>query len=159
MKIGDIAAAVGKGLVAGAVGTAAITGSTMLAQRLAGQERSSAPADATEKVLGIEPKGEAEKERLSTVAHWGYGTAWGVPRGLMALAGLGGLTATMAHFAAVWGSELAMLPRLKVAPPVARWGRKELALDAVHHLVYAGATTAAFRFLDRRTERRELEAA
>jgi hypothetical protein len=159
MKTGDIAAAVGKGLIAGAVGTAALTVSTLLAQKLAGQEPSSAPADATDKLLGVEPKGEQEKQRLTTVVHWLYGSSWGVPRGLFGLAGLRGLKATVAHFASVWGSEMVMLPRMKLAPPVTRWGKKELALDAVHHLVYAGAASAAFRFLDRRTSRTTVESA
>ena len=58
MKIGDVASAIGKGLVAGAAGMVAITVSQMLAQKLVGQEFSTAPAEATEKVLGVEPKGE-----------------------------------------------------------------------------------------------------
>ncbi|HEY7607501.1 MAG TPA: hypothetical protein VID07_12115 [Actinomycetes bacterium] len=78
MKPGDIAAAAGKGLAAGAVGTIAITASQLLAQKLAGQEASSAPAEAVEKLVGVEPKGEHEEQRLTTIVHMAYGTGWGV---------------------------------------------------------------------------------
>jgi hypothetical protein len=159
MKIGDVASAVGKGLVAGAVGTLAITATTMIANKLRNEEPSTTPAEAGEKVLGIDPRGPEEEQRLNNVMHVGYGVAWGVPRGLMAVIGLRGLWATLTHFAAVWGTALGMLPGLKLAPPPTKWGKKELAIDALHHLVYAGATTAAFTFLDRRSERSRLQAA
>ena len=50
-KAGDLASAIGKGLVAGAAGTVAITASQLLAQRVLGQEESSAPADAENTTL------------------------------------------------------------------------------------------------------------
>ncbi len=67
------------------------------------------------------------------------------------MAGLTGPPAAAAHFAAVWGSGLVMLPALGVAPPVREWGAKALLTDACHHLVYAVATTAAYGFLTRRS--------
>jgi hypothetical protein len=42
-----------------------------------------------------------------------------------------------------------MLPALEVAPPLTEWGAKEIAVDALHHLVYAAATGAAYSLLDR----------
>ena len=51
-KIGD-AAAVGKGVFAGAVGTAAMTVSSSIEARLRGRGASSAPADAAGKVLRV----------------------------------------------------------------------------------------------------------
>ena len=101
MKSGDIASAIGKGLIAGAVGTVAITASQMLAQRFLGQEPSDTPAAAAEKVVGVEPKGEKEKNRLNMLMHFAYGTAWGIPRAIMELFGWRGTKATAAHFAAV----------------------------------------------------------
>jgi hypothetical protein len=62
MRIGDLAAAIGKGLVAGVAGmagvagTVAISASQMLAQRFLSQEESSAPAEAVQKLGGVEPK-------------------------------------------------------------------------------------------------------
>jgi hypothetical protein len=42
-----------------------------------------------------------------------------------------------------------MLPALKVTPPLTEWGLKEVAIDVLHHLVYAGATGTAYSLLDR----------
>ncbi len=124
MRTGDVAAAVGKGVAAGVAGTALMTLSSTIEMKLTQRSASSAPADAAEKVLGVEPKGEKEKARFATVVHWAYGTSWGSVRGLMGAAGLTGPAAAGAHFAAVWGSGLVMLPALGVAPPVKEWGAK-----------------------------------
>ena len=144
MRLGDTAAAVGKGLFAGAAGTAAMTVSSTLEAKLRDRGSSSAPADAAGKVLGVQPRDEAGEARFATVVHWGYGTSWGVVRGLLHAAGLDGANAVAAHFAAVWGSELVMLPALDVAPPPWESEPKEIAIDALHHAVYALATSLAF---------------
>jgi len=149
MRTGDVAGAVGRGLVAGVAGTALMTLSSTIEMKFQSREASSAPADAAAKVLGVEPKGEAEKARFTNVVHWAYGTSWGVFRGLLGVVGLRGPVAGGAHFAAVWASGLVMLPRLGVAPPVGEWGTKALATDAFHHLVYAAGTSLAFTALDR----------
>ena len=144
-----LAADVGKGLFAGVVGTAAMTVSSTLEMKIQGRPGSSAPAEAAAKVLGVEPKGEAEQARFSNLVHWGYGTSWGAVRGLIGATGLKGPGAATAHFGVVWGTEQVMLPALGVAPPFWCWGAKEVAIDTLHHLVYAGATSAAYAFLDR----------
>ena len=149
MKLGDVAAAVGKGLFAGVAGTVAMTASSTIEMKLRGRPASSAPATAAAKVLGVEPKGQSEEARFSSIVHWGYGTSWGAVRGLIGAAGLRGVRANAAHLGAVWGTEQAMLPALGVAPPFWEWGAKEVAIDAFHHLVYAGATGAAYALLDR----------
>jgi hypothetical protein len=148
MKLGDIAAAFGKGLFAGVAGTAAMTASSTIEMKLRGRLPSSAPATAAAKVLGVEPKGQKEEARFSNIVHWGYGTSWGTVRGLIGAVGLRGPRATAAHLAAVWGSEQVMLPALGVAPPLWEWGAKEVAIDGFHHLVYAGATSMAYALLD-----------
>jgi hypothetical protein len=148
MKVGDIAAAFGKGIFAGAAGTAAMTVSSTIEMKLRGRPASSAPAQAAAKVLGVEPVDEESEARFSNLVHWGYGTAWGGARGLLAATGLSGPAATTAYFAVVWGSEQVMLPTLGVTPPLTEWGAKEVAIDALHHLVYAGATGIAYSLLD-----------
>ncbi|MDQ4010099.1 MAG: hypothetical protein M3228_05230 [Actinomycetota bacterium] len=147
MTIGNLASAVGRGLLAGAIGTAAMTLSSTLEMKLRGRPGSSAPADAASKVLGVEPVDEAAEARFSTLVHWGYGTAWGAVRGLLAGIGLGGRSATAVHFAAIWGGSLVMLPALDVAPPATEMEPAELAIDAGHHLVYVVATALAYRAL------------
>ena len=149
-KLGDVASAVGKGLFAGAAGTAAMTVSSTLEMKLRGRGASSAPAQAAAKVLGVQPIDEEAEARFSNLVHWGYGTGWGGVRGLIAAAGLSGPAATATHLAAVWGSEQVMLPALDVAPPLTEWGAEEVAIDAFHHLVYVGATGVAYSLLDQK---------
>jgi hypothetical protein len=148
MGLGDTAAAVGKGLFAGAAGTVAMTVSSTLEAKLRERGSSSAPADAAGKVLGVQPRDEAGAARFGTVVHWAYGTSWGAVRGLLHATGMDGGKATATHFAAVWGSELAMLPALDVAPPPWESEPKEIAIDAFHHAVYAIATGVAFAALE-----------
>jgi hypothetical protein len=144
----NIASSIGKGLIAGLAGTAAMTVSSTLEARLRGRQPSTAPARATAKALGIASFEDAlAQARFNDLSHWGYGTAWGVVRGLLDAAGLAPGTATAAHGAAVWGSAQVMLPAMDVAPPSIFWGKQEVAIDAFHHAVYALATAAAYRLL------------
>ena len=149
MKLGDVAAAVGKGLFAGVVGTAAMTASSTIEAKLRGRGSSSTPGQAAAKVLGVQPVDEESEARFSNLVHWGYGTAWGGARGLLEAAGLSGPAATVAHFGAVWGSEQVMLPALDVTPPLTEWGAEEIAIDTLHHLVYVTTTGLAYSLLDR----------
>jgi hypothetical protein len=142
---------VGKGLLAGFAGTAAMTVSSTVEARLRGRPPSSAPARATAKVLGIatfdSPRAEA---RFSDLSHWGYGTSWGALRGLLAAAGLSPRAATVAHGAAVYGAAQVTLPALEIAPPSIFWPKAEIAIDAFHHTVYAAATGLAYGLLSTR---------
>ena len=146
--IGGLAASLGRGLVAGAIGTAAMTVSSTIEQKARGREPSTAPADAAMKVLGIAGFcDDGAKSRFSTAVHWAYGTSWGAPRALLERTGLEPAAATAAHGAALWGSEQIMLPSLGVAPPLWEWGAVEVAIDALHHAVYAVATGIAYELL------------
>jgi hypothetical protein len=144
----NLSDAIGRGVLAGVAGTAAMTISSTLEARLRGRPFSTAPADAAAKVLGIrEFTGEPAHSRFSNLVHWGYGTGWGVVRGLLRARGLGPTSATATHLAAVWGSEQVMLPALHVAPPITLWGRTEIAIDGFHHAVYVGSTALAYELL------------
>ena len=149
MWLRDVADAIGRGLLAGVAGTAAMTVSSTLEAKLQGRESSSAPADAAGKVLGVQPRDPDGEARFATAVHWGYGTGWGAVRGLIGLTGMRGPAAMLTHFGAVWGSELAMLPALDVAPPPWKQPLSGIGTDALHHFVYAGATSAAYAFLER----------
>jgi hypothetical protein len=146
--ISGFAADIGRGLVAGAIGTAAMTVSSTIEQKARGREASTAPADAAIKVLGIEGFcDDAAKSRFSNIVRWGYGTGWGIPRALLRRAGLGPAAATAAHGTALWGSEQVMLPALGVAPPLWEWGAVEVGIDALHHAVYIAAAGVAYELL------------
>jgi hypothetical protein len=145
-----VAEDVGKGLVAGFIGTAAMTVSSTVEMKLRRRQASSAPARATAKLLGIKEFDSAlAQARFNDLSHWGYGTSWGVLRGLLAATGMPARTATALHGAAIYGSAQVTLPALEVAPPVVFWPRKEIAIDAFHHLVSATATGIAYEALER----------
>lgn len=149
--VGTIATACAKGLLAGVVGTVAMTLSSTIEMKLRGRGGSSAPEDAVSEVLGIEDfEDEDAEERFGTLAHWGYGIGLGAIRGLYAVTGMPSAAATAAHFVTVWGAELVMLPALDVSPPATEWGAGEIAVDAWHHGVYAVATGMAYDLLDGR---------
>jgi hypothetical protein len=147
--IREIAEDVGKGLLAGAAGTAAMTLSSMIEAKLREREPSDAPAQAAGKVLGVQPRDPEGKERFSNFVHWAYGTGWGAVRGLIAASGRRGAGATAEHFALVWGTANVMLPSLQVAPPPWKMPPEELAIDGLHHAVYASATGLAYELIDR----------
>jgi hypothetical protein len=142
------ATAIGDGLVAGFLGTAAMTVSSTVEARLRRRAPSTAPARATAKALGIRAfDSDLAQARFNDLSHWGYGTGWGVVRGLLGAAGMPPAKATAAHGAAVWGSAAVTLPALEVAPPFVFWGREEVAIDLFHHAVYALATGAAYELI------------
>jgi hypothetical protein len=144
-----LAAAIGKGAVAGFAGTAAMTLSSTLEAKLRKRQFSTTPARAAQKVLGIkEFESPRDLSRFSDLVHWGYGTGWGIVRAVMREFGLGPALSTPAHFATLYASELVTLPALDVTPPVTLWAREDLAIDVFHHLVYAGATALAYERLD-----------
>jgi hypothetical protein len=146
-----VASSVGKGLVAGFAGTVAMTISSTVEAKLRHRALSRTPARAMTKVLGIASFEDAVAQaRFNDLSHWGYGTGWGIVRGLLDAAGLPPRKATAAHGAAVWGSAQVVLPALDVAPPSVFWPKEEIAIDAFHHTVYAVATGIAYQLLGSR---------
>ena len=144
-RVDTLATAVGRGLVAGIAGTAAMTISSTLEARLRGRAFSTAPARATAKMLGIrEFDSDLAQARWNDLSHWGYGTGWGVVRGLLGATPLSGRAATVVHGAAIYGAAQVTLPALEIVPPSIFWGAEEIAIDALHHAVYATATGVAY---------------
>src|SRR5215217_5048632 len=149
--LNTLATGIGRDLVAGFTGTAAMTVSSTLEAKLRGRTPSSAPARATTKALGIkEFEDDRASARFNDLSHWGYGTGWGVVRGLLGMTNLSPKAATAAHGAAIYGAAQVTLPALEVAPPVVFWPKEEIAIDAFHHVVYATATGIAYTLIDGR---------
>lgn len=149
MRLGSIAASAGKGLAAGLAGTIVMTVSSTLEARLRKRGSSPTPGRALERVLHVVPEGPEAEQRLSQIGHYGYGTAWGAARGLIAALGIPRALAPVTHWAAVWGAGQAMMPRLGLSPPTWKLGAREAAVDAFHHVVYVVATDVAYAALDR----------
>lgn len=162
--------AIGKGILAGLAGTAAITLSQMIEMHFTKRQSSPAPSKVAGQVMGVTPSNKAEAaeqsgepveqnktneqvkeehtERFSQLMHWQYGTSWGVPRGLLSLAGLNGWPATGLHFGAVWSTALVMLPAANAAEPITKWPAKQIAMDILHHSVYAIAAGLMFDYIN-----------
>lgn len=146
-RLDSLAAAAGRGLVAGLAGTAVMTLIQMIETKLSGESASDTAAKAAEKVLDIEPRHERAEQGLTQLVHFAYGTGWGAVRGLLPFAV--GRFATQSHLLLVWGAGLAMLPSLGLAPPVPQWSNKQISRDFVHHAVYAYATGVVYDWLRR----------
>lgn len=169
--------ALGKGLIAGFAGTVAITISQMIEMQITKREMSNAPVTVAGKALGVEPRGQAQQEKekaqsdsdeaservqqkveanagkFGQLMHFSYGTGWGVFRGALDLAGVRGPLADLSHFAAIWGAAQVMLPAAAGTPPITQWSAKEIAIDVMHHAVYAcavGLTYDAMRKAEKR---------
>jgi hypothetical protein len=138
------AVALGRGLVAGAAATAAMTVSSTAEMKLRGRAPSTAPADVAAKALGVKPQDE---QRFGTIAHLTAGLSLGAVRGLLDLAGLPPTTAAAAFFAVAWAPDLVLVPAAGAAPPPWRWGVAETAISAAHHAVYAAAGETTYRAL------------
>jgi len=153
--LGELAGAIGKGLLAGLAGTAAITLSQMIEMKITKRQPSDAPVKVASQVTGAAPADESQKEKLNNEIHYAYGTSWGIVRGLLGFAGLKGAPATLIHFGAIWATELIMLPKYDAAPPVNEQEPKSVAIDAFHHAVYAIAAGLAYDALDAGSEHQQ----
>jgi uncharacterized membrane protein len=128
--------AVVRGLLAAAVGTAAMTSVQAAYLSASGGEPSSAPGDVGRKLIDV-PRDR--RAAFNQAMHILYGTSWGAPLGLVQRSRpVNGLL----FGAAVWGVSLVELPLLDVAPPLWRQDPAALARDLAFHLVYGAATAA-----------------
>ncbi len=164
--LGTVAGQLGRGLVAGAFGTLAITSASTVDQLVteiihARSEKRppdldigkaivkpwSFSADVVSKVLGIRPTDAAHERKLSILAHWGYGSAWG-----LGLAAIGALrpprvVSMGALLVGQLGAEMIVMPAFNLFPPPTKWGRRAVVSSAYQHAIYALAAVAAFDWL------------
>lgn len=146
--------AVGRGLLAGAAATGAMTAAQTAYYKATGSETSSTPGEVACRVLEGVFRRQVSEEQVSGVLttgmHWLYGTGWGVPYGLVA----GSRTKPRAFAGAlglavgVWGGvSRAGMSAMQLAPPPWEDPAKMLAMDLGFHFVYGAAGAAAFRVL------------
>ncbi|MEO9209544.1 MAG: hypothetical protein ABI208_00520 [Ginsengibacter sp.] len=147
--IGKFGSAIGKGLLAGLAGTAAITLSNMIERKISKGPQNFAPADAASKALSIEASDREQWSKFSNEVHWTYGTIWGSARGLISMFGLKGWKASTLHFAAIYYAAITIEPDFEVAPPINEWSKKEIAIFALHHAVYAVVAGLVFDAIDK----------
>jgi hypothetical protein len=137
-----------RGLLAGMIGTVFMNLSSETEMHLRGRQPSIIPARAANKVLGIVGVPQLEGtslQVLSTWTHYLYGTAWGLVLWvLLSTLELSIAAALPLFFVIVWGTEQIELPALGLTPPSWKWGAREIAIDAWHHIVFASGAVAGW---------------
>ena len=137
-----------RGMVAGAVGTVAMTVSERVEMSVSGRAPSTVPGQVgAHLVPGADPTNPSDVDRLGGPVPWGHGVAMGALRGVLDVAGLEGPAASAAHFALVWGGDAALYRSLGIADVPWRWSADELAADLLHKGVYAAVTGAVYEAL------------
>lgn len=167
--LGDFAGEIGRGLVAGLVGTAAITLAAAAEQQIrsrlqGGATKEPGPsgvfpvliapwlysADAVGTILGgVTPADDSAKRRLALAAHLSYGTSWGASLGVLELAGIRGPGAMGTLLGAILGAEMLVMPKLGFFPPVSQWGSEAVFSSTYQHALYAIAAGLTFDWLHR----------
>lgn len=134
-----------RGIVAGAIGTVAMTLSERLEMSLSSRAGSSVPGQVAASLLPAnDPRSAVDVQRLNAPMHWAHGIAMGTLRAALDAAGLHGTTASAVHFALVWGGDAALYRFLGIAEVPWRWDADELATDLLHKGVYAAVTGVAY---------------
>lgn len=145
MSSNELLGAITRGMVAGAVGTIAMTISERLEMAVTGREASQVPGQVGAHLLpGRDPDAQPDVEALNSPVHWAHGVGMGALRGLLDVGGVRGPTATAAHFALFWGADAALYRGQGIADVPWRWSGDELASDVLHKGVYAVATGAVY---------------
>ena len=129
------------GLAAGLVGTLVMSLGQRAEMGLSGRSSSHTPAKAIEAVSGVDVP-DGYQDRVSLWTHLGYGTALGL--GLAALAKVPEPARGTIFGTGAWLGGAGLQTALGVNDPPTRWKRAELAIDLLHHAVYAGAAAATF---------------
>lgn len=144
-----IVEAVGLGLAAGAIGTIALTAAEKAEMRLTGRQASMVPGQVAMKLIGRDPDRNPEGvKRLSPIMHWTHGIALGAVRGLLDVAGLSAVAATVVFVPLVWGGDALLYRALGVSPAPWKWERRALLTDLYGKAVLALATSGAYILLD-----------
>lgn len=169
--------ALARGLVAGAAGTAVMTGAQALGARLRGGggdegdggdgaggggnggpprdpwEDAPAPAKVARRVIEGVFRREVPPERigmLTNAMHWAYGTVWGAGFGLVRGSGLLRGAAGGAGFGmGVWAASYAQLVPMGVEDPPWTYPPAVLAEEGAYHLAYGLGVAAGWAALDR----------
>ena len=159
--------AVVRGLLAGAVGTAAMDTLLYIRYRtgggkerpeewefsedLAGWEEAPAPAQVGKRLweglfqVELPP---TRAQLVNNVVHWVYGTLWGALYGIVAESPPKQRVSYGLPFgASVWAGDYVILPAAKLYKPIWEYDAKTLSKDLTGHLVYGLATATAMRLL------------
>jgi|tagenome__1003787_1003787.scaffolds.fasta_scaffold20819292_2 hypothetical protein len=135
------------GLVAGAVGVAAMTISEKLEQAFTGRPNSYVPAHTLERLLRLPYKPDLERLGMNWAMHWGQGIALGAVRALMAQRGIRGPMGSFIFLNLRLANDQTLENATGVGAPPWTWPRDEQVIDLAHKAVYAFATGVVADYL------------
>jgi len=158
----SIVAGVGRGVLAGVAGTAAMTVYQLAVARARGKPLSTpvprtwadapAPAQVAKRAADAVGKGRKITKKqvplLTNVLHWAYGVGWGAAYGGVAAAvGSNAIEGGLAFGTGVWAASYGELVPLGIYKPPWAYPVEEVALDLSYHLVYGMAVAGAYASL------------
>jgi hypothetical protein len=155
MTMGMLGRSLWQGMVAGAVGTAAMTLSEKLEQRFTGRPDSYVPGRTLQRLLGRRESRRHPSRAMNLGMHYGQGTLLGVVRSMMANAGLRGPRASAMFTVMRVTKDQVLENATGVGAPLWMWPRDQLAIDLLHKSVYGYTTGAVADRLARRERRAE----
>jgi hypothetical protein len=131
-----------RGLIAGAVGVAAMTVAEKLEQQFTRRPNSYVPADTLERLAGVGSESPHTSERLirNWTMHWGQGIALGAVRGVMAARGLRGPVGSFMFMNFRLANDQILENATGAGAPPWSWPVDEQAIDLTHKGVYAFVT-------------------
>jgi hypothetical protein len=135
----------GIALAAGFAGTAAMTLSQALEQRLRGSRRPRTAASVAENATGMEAETQEGRDTMSSSLHWLYGTGLGAA--LVPLEGVSEPYRSLSFLGGVYGAGLAWESIADKPDAPSRRDATSMGTDFMHHLVYAGTATLAYNGL------------
>src|SRR3954463_12217130 len=136
-------AVLARGLLAGAVGVAAMTLAEKLEQAITKRPNSYVPAHTLERLLGLPTRPDSERLGLNWTMHWGQGIALGAVRALMAERGVRGPVGSFLHLNLRLLNDQTLENATGVGAPPWTWPVDEQVIDLVHKAIYAYATGMA----------------
>ncbi len=133
----------GRGLVAGLVGVAAMTAAEKLEQVFTRRPNSFVPAHTLERLLRLPHKPDTERLWLNWTMHWGQGVVLGAVRGLMAARGLRGPVGSFLFMNLRLLNDQTLENATGAGALPWTWPIDEQVLDLLHKGIYAFITGAA----------------
>ena len=129
-----------RGLLAGAVGVAAMTLAEKLEQAITNRPNSYVPAHTLERLLGLPARPDSERVGLNWAMHWGQGIVLGAVRGLMAARGVRGPVGSFLFLNLRLLNDQTLENATGVGTPPWTWPIDEQVIDLLHKTIYAFVT-------------------
>ncbi len=135
-----LAAAAGRGVVAGLAGVAVMTAAEKAEQALTERPNSYVPARALLAMVGHSAGDDDRPVGWNLVMHWGTGALLGALRGVWSATGIRGGEATLTHTVVRLAFDQTVENVTGAGAPPATWPRSERIVDVSHKILYSLVT-------------------